>query len=268
MELLCLSCHSSMRVLSVRFFVLLAVMAGLGFAAWTMATQSVYSPWYQPRWETVGAGFERMEFVSDHGVNVLLYKFDPDLVNVRIEHNQEPGRVQAWSNSLSGNRLVLNGFYFLEDNTSAGLLISGGESLHAQTFDYDKSGVLRLAPDFDIVDTGLETFSTQGVQEAGQSYPFLLKEGESSIKEGSGLAARRTFMATDTDGFAYAGLVWRDDVSLFELMEVLHEIDVPWRDALNLDGGPSSGLVVETPGFNEVLDSAAAIPNVIVIQPK
>jgi len=257
-----------MRFLSLRFFALLVVVAGLGFAGWSLAVRSIYSPWYVARWEEVGAGLERMEFVSEDEVNVLVYAFDPAVFTFRIEQTNEPERVKAWGSHLSGEHIVMNGFYFLEDYAPAGLLITDGQAIHAQEFDLDKSGVLRLDPDFDIIDTDLETFSSAGVLEAGQSYPFLLKQGRGSVKEDSGLVARRTFIGTDEAGQAYAGVVWRDDVSLFELMNVLQEMDIDWYDVLNLDGGPSSGLAVETNGFVEILDSAAPVPNVIVIQPK
>ncbi len=257
-----------MRFLSVRFFVFLVVVAGLGFAAWSLAVRLPYSPWYIARWEEVGEGLQRMEFVSEDDVNVLLYAFNPEAFTFRVENSLDPERVKAWAGKIHGEQLTINGFYFLEDNTPAGLLITDGEAIQQQEFDFDKSGIIRLDPDFDIVDTGLETFSTRGVIEAGQSYPFLFKEGESAVKEDSGLAARRTFIGTDEAGQVYVGVVWRDDVSLFELVTVLKEIDISWYDVMNLDGGPSTGLVVETEGFVEALDSAAPVPNVIVIQPR
>ena len=80
--------------------------------------------------------------------------------------------------------------------------------------------------------------------------------------------ARRTFIGTDEAGQVYVGVVWKDDVSLFELMQILQELDVNWYDVINLDGGPSTGIAVETGSFVEILDSAGPVPNVIVIQPK
>lgn len=254
--------------LSARLIAFGIVFAGLGFAAWSLAIRSPHSPWYIARWETVGVGLERMEFVSEDDVNVLLYRFNPDGFDFRIEHRPEPQRIKAWSGEISGAHMVLNGFYFLEDYMPAGLLITDGQEVHKQEFDLDKTGIVRLAPDFDIIDTEIESFAEQGVLEAGQSYPFFFKQGRGSIKEDSGLLARRTFIGTDELGQVYVGLVWRDDVSLFELMNVLQEVDVDWYDVMNLDGGPSSGLAVETNGFGEIFDSAAPVPNVIVIQPK
>lgn len=263
----CLSYRFSMR-LSARLFAFTVVLLGLGFAGWSLAVRSPYSPWYVARWEVVGKNLQRLEFVSSDDINVLVYALDPKAFDFSIAAQAEPQRVAAWSSQLVGERVVINGFYFLEDQTSAGLLITQGQALHAQEFDLDKSGVIRLAPEFDILDTGLEHFSKTGVTEAGQSYPFLLKQGGESIQEDSGLLARRTFIGTDEAGQVYVGVVWKDDVSLFELMQILQELDVNWYDVINLDGGPSTGIAVETGSFVEILDSAGPVPNVIVIQPK
>jgi len=257
-----------MYVPSARFLAFIVVVAGLGFAGWSLAVRSPYSPWYVARWEEVGENLRRMEFISEDEVNVLLYAFDPANFSLRIENSEEPERVKTWASQIPGEHIIVNGFYFLEDHAPAGLLITDGKEVSEVEFDYDKSGIIRLEPNFDIVDTGFEVFSTREVVEAGQSYPFLLKEGVGSIKEDSGLVARRTFMGTDRTGQVYVGVVWRDDVSLYELMNVLQEVDIDWYDVMNLDGGPSTGLMVETEGFVEALDSAALVPNVIVIQPK
>ena len=257
-----------MHLTAMRNLALLVVFAGLSFAVWSLATRSSFSPWYVARWERVSDHLERMEFVAGQGVKVLLYRLNPAEFNFSLEHSQSPTSVKAWASQVPGEHLVINGFYFLENYTPAGLLINDSQAQHAQVFDLDKSGVITLAPAFSIIDTAVEAFAPGGVSEAGQSYPFLLKQGSGSIQADSGLLARRTFMGTDTYGQVYVGLVWHDEVSLFELMNILLEIDTDWETVLNLDGGPSSGLAIETAGFTEVLDSLASVPSVIVIQPK
>ncbi|MFZ2681897.1 MAG: phosphodiester glycosidase family protein [Patescibacteria group bacterium] len=257
-----------MAWMSARVGAALIVLFGLGFAGWSLAVRAPYSPWYVARWEELGEGLERMEFVSATDVNVLLYRIEPEQYDFAVSQKSVPARVKSWAGELPGNHLVINGFYFLEDYSPAGLLISQGESIHAQSFDLDKSGVIELAPQFGIIDTQFESLETDGLEEAGQSYPFLLKHGEESIKEDSRLRARRTFMGQDTAGDVYVGVVWKDDVSLFELMRVLQEVEIDWDDVINLDGGPSTGVSVNSDGFYETLDSAAPVPNVIIIQPK
>lgn len=257
-----------MRFPSLRVVAVLIVVSGLAFALWSVLVDSPYSPFYVARWEDVGSGWQREEFVSADDVNVVLYSFDPGQVDMRIENSDAPSRVKAWSGKLPSPHLLVNGFYFLEDNSPAGLLITHGDALHDQTFDLDKSGVIRLAPEFKIIDTGVEDFSEDGVQEAGQSYPFLLKHGQAAVKEDSGLTARRSFIGTDSSGKAYVGVVWRDEVSLFKLMQVLQETGIAWDNVLNLDGGPSTGIAASTDGYLETLDSAAPVPSVIVIEPK
>jgi hypothetical protein len=246
----------------------LLVISGLVFAVGVFLTHSPQSPWYVARWEQVGSGFERLEYISEDDTDILLYAFQPSDMTLRIENSLEPQRVKAWSQSLTGEHLLVNGFYFLDSNAPAGLLISDGQAVHEQTFDFDKSGIVQLAPSFKIIDTDKASFNAQEVLEAGQSYPLLLKQGRGAVKTDSGLRARRTFIGTDESGKVYVGLVWRDDISLYALMQDLLEMDIDWYNVMNLDGGPSSGLNIETDSFTESFDSAAAVPNVIVIQPK
>jgi hypothetical protein len=255
-----------MFLLSPRFWAFVIFLSGLGFAGVSLATRLPYSPWYIARWESLGEDMERMEFVSADQVNVIMYRFSPEAYRLRVATDDLPHRVKTWASELEGEALVMNGFYFLEDNTPAGLLLSGGEPLHAQEFDADKSGVVRLDPDFAIVDTAETAFQALDVLEAGQSYPFLLKHGELSIKEDSGLVARRTFLGTDETGLIYAGVVWKDHVSLFDLAAVLQEMDISWDHVMNLDGGPSTGIAVELTSFGEAFDSALPVPNVIVVE--
>jgi len=257
-----------MRGVSVRFFALFVVVCGFGFAVWSLATHTPDSPWYRARWETVGRGLERLEFVSEDRDHIVLYRFLPEHVSAGFKMTETPSRVKAWGQILPEASLVINGSYFLEDNRPAGRLVIAGEEVGDVAFDLDKSGVLELAPEFRIIDTAIEDFSFEESLEAAQSYPFLLKNGQSAIKEDSGLLARRSFVGMDTAGMAYFGVVWKDEVSLFGLMQALDEMDVTWTNVLNLDGGPSTGLMVEGEGFAEVFDSAAPVPNVIYVELK
>lgn len=257
-----------MRVVSIRFFALCIVTCGFGFALWSLATRTPDSPWYRARWEVVGRGLNRMEFVSEDRDHIVLYRFSPEHVSAGFKMADVPNRVKAWGQVLSGASLVINGTYFLENNRPAGRLIIAGEEVGEAAFDLDKSGVLELAPEFRIIDTATQDFPFSESLEAAQSYPFLLKNGEFAIKDDSGLLARRSFVGMDADGMGYFGVVWKDEVSLFGLMQALAETDIAWTNVLNLDGGPSTGLVVEGEGFAEVFDSAAPVPNVIYLSPK
>lgn len=254
--------------LSVRGLVFTVFIFGLSVAVWQLAIRLSISPWYVPKFEQVSAQLQRLKFVSETGVKVIVYRFDPDNYTFRIEHSPEPERISSWSNRLLAEHILINGFYFLENYLPAGMLITNGQLVHETAFDFDKSGLISLAPDFRLVDTQFENFSTTDILEAGQSYPFMLKQGVPAIKTDSGLVARRSFIGTDNNGLTYLGVVAKDDISLFELMHVLTDIQVDWQDVINLDGGPSTGIAVKTKGFVEVLDSLVPVPNIIVIEPK
>ncbi len=245
----------------------LVVLIGLSFAGWSLAVRWPDSPWYVPRWETISQGMDRMEFVSEDRTNILLYRFDPEHFVFDLEYDEQAESVTDWSDKVSDEVVVFNGFYFLEDNTPAGQMIVNAESIGGEPFDYGKSGAIVFKPTFGIsqaIDPHWQELKT--VEDGAQSFPFLIKNGQPAIKEDSGLLARRTFMGTDINSNIYVGIVWKDNVSLHDLSQDLEEIEVDWGHVLNLDGGPSTGIVVHTDGFVDSLDSGSPVPTVVVVR--
>ncbi len=226
------------------------------------------SPWYQAKWQTVSPTFARLEFVTQDKTRILLYRFNPNQVSFAIDEANPAVRVKDWQLDATTESLIVNGFYFLEDNTPAGLVVIDGQVQGGAAFDWDKSGVITLEPEFAIIDTTTQPFDPESNSTAGQAYPFLLKNGQPAILESSGLVARRSFLGTDQDGQAYIGVVWHSSISLFDLGRKLTEVPVVWDEVINLDGGPSTGISIRTDDFTEDLNSASGVPSAIVVTPQ
>lgn len=233
-----------------------------------VATHSSLSPFYIPRWQVVDTQMERMIFVSGDGIGVTLYRFPADEYILRFAHDQDAHRVADWAQEVEGSILVVNGVYFTETYDPAGSLILDGEEIVNTAYDLDKSGYIVLQPEFDIVNTKVESIKEDELIEAGQSYPFLIWDGKAAVEKDSGLTARRTFIGQDKSGFIYLGVVSSDEVSLYELARVLQEVDVSWQAVMNLDGGPSTGLAARTQKKTELINSPVSVPNVILVERK
>jgi uncharacterized protein YigE (DUF2233 family) len=206
---------------------------------------------------------------QEDGPPIALFRYDLDSVTLKIVSDAEhPKRVSEWADDIDDELLVANGVFFKEDWSPAGLLVSNGDIVSPQLFDRKRSGLLIFAPEFRIIDTATQDMpAPNDLVEAAQSYPFLVKDGIPVVPEDSGLTARRTFVGTDTDGNIYFGIVDRNAMSLFELSLALAAMDIEWDDVLNLDGGPSSGII--TAGLKDRdFDSQVPVPNVIILSPK
>ncbi len=219
-----------------------------------------------PEVKSVANGLERMtfQFGSSAGEHLLLYKIDPAQYDFSIEHASSARSIADWQLTLGMPMLVVNGAYFHEDYSPSGMLIINGERIGSRTFDLDKSALLELSPLPQIIETKTEVLPAQ-TKHALQSYPLLVRNGMNVIQSDSGLVARRTFFGFDTDGFAYIGILADAELSLFELGHVLEKNNIKWKNVLNLDGGPSSGLAVVN---GEIKNSIFPVPNVIVVKEK
>lgn len=140
---------------------------------------------------------------------------------------------------------ICNGGYFSPDDfTPSGLQIAGGK----------RSGVFQKGMPFGggfMVRSGIpmlyldsEFEDGNDIRELVQCCPMLVNEGKALGEKGGGPQARRTFILTDMAGFWAIGIANR--VGLRELADILTSpgiiTEFKVMRALNLDGGPSTGL--------------------------
>lgn len=210
-------------------------------------------------WASVAPGIDRLDTET-----ITLFRFAPGAFSWEFAHADQPSPVSSWAATLPDAVAVINGVYFKPDFTPAGLFIDNGTRIGSTAFDEDRSGILEFAPTLAIVDTATEEADKTAMTEAAQSYPFLIKDGQPAVATDSGALARRSFFGLDKQGNAYLGIVPDTEMSLYALAQTLSTLQTDWTNVLNLDGGPSSGLVVNAGDESESIDSFVGVPNVIV----
>src|SRR5436190_816858 len=120
----------------------------------TISPQPPPTPTISPEWIEAAPGIEvramSMPLPDSDPAEVILTRLTPTLVTIRVEYNPDnPLRVSDWQSKL-GAAVVINGGFFREDNTTAGLLISDGQA-HGYSFDqidapgYEHGGMLGVA---------------------------------------------------------------------------------------------------------------------------
>jgi hypothetical protein len=107
------------------------------------------------------------------------------------------------------------------------------------------------------------------LQAALQSFPMLVKPGGElgfPARSEDNLRARRSVIAQDKDGRILFIVTPRGHFTLHQLSLFLTESDLNLDIAINLDGGPSTGILVANP--REVVPSQVLLPIVILAYPR
>jgi exopolysaccharide biosynthesis protein len=202
---------------------------------------------------------------------VVITKIEPDQYNFRIvEDREQPKTIAEWQEQLSDEHIIINGSYFDEQNAPTGGLIIDHELVGGALTNDGENGYTAALQIIDnqpqilhLPNQNLDTNS----QFALQSFPTLIANGEGLIKTDSHKRARRTVLAQDVHGKIIIITTKSRYFSLYEMMQYLLQSDLDIETAINLDGGPSTGLSMQFGTFNYEVPSLA-VPHVLVITPQ
>ena len=221
-------------------------------------------------WQTMPSGVElrliRVE-TGDVAERLAIVRLDPAGVHFRVHYDPaHPRPVEAWAN-LIRPLLVINGGYFTPENETVGLLISDGKAWGTPYENF--AGMFAVTADGQV---SIRWFRqrpydpSEPLREAVQSFPVLVKPGGVMgfpADADDGRPARRSVVALDRQGRLLFVVAPRGYLSLHELAVFLADSDLEVDVALNLDGGFSTGLWLETGESPLVINSLVPVPSVI-----
>lgn len=223
-------------------------------------------------WLALTDGIEIREY-SPETYGIIVLKINPDYNTFKVSQDViNPKTVDDWHYSTSSN-IVINGGYFKEDYTPAGGIIINEEVSGALTHS-GKNGYtgMILIEDGDLELRYLPEDQYEDSEEADygiQSFPTLiLPGGLPGVEKDSGKTGARSLIAKDKDGNILFIKTLSGTITLYETMNFLLDSDLNIDIAINLDGGPSSGLVVYGGEQEYVYDSLSLVPNVISVHSK
>ncbi|MBP9747602.1 phosphodiester glycosidase family protein [Patescibacteria group bacterium] len=216
-------------------------------------------------WQVVEPGVRRLDARVASGeaaARILVWEFDKNAGYVwELVRPDQALSVAATAELTQEDGIFLNGGYFHADGSPSGLVQVGGERWGKRQFDPVRSGFVVLGDrPFLLAGTATTTGITADIL---QSYPWIIRKGAHGFSQETGNYARRTFVGTDVRGRWYVGIVPDESVTLYQLGHLLQALPIEWRDALNLDGGPSSGLVARIQGVQDRENSFAPVAYVI-----
>ncbi len=222
-------------------------------------------------WRAVATGVDRFDQrlgAEAAAARFIIWRVTPEagLTWSIVASTTQPRLVSAWSDADPEAVFTINGGYFHADGQPSGWARANGQSLSRRSFDAQRSGMVVLGDEPNLF---AGTMSTGTFREDGfQSYPWLIDDGRLAFTQETGQYARRTFVGTDMQGNWYVGIVPSESVTLHQLGKLLLQVPVRWNRVMNLDGGPSTGLVTQFPGAEDRFDSFSPVPYVIVARPR
>lgn len=206
--------------------------------------------------------------------NAILVRIAPEQFIFRVHYEpSSAATVQGWQERINGV-FVVNGGFFEDNYSTAGLLVVD-EEVFGVSFDryddpFEHAGMFGVAGD-DISIRLLAEAPYQpdeGLNQAVQGLPMLIDDGRPVDFNLSTDSARRTVIALDRAGRVIFVIVDSPPVSLADLRDWLAEADeLTIVAALNLDGGPSTGVVVAAGNWLVQRDSPSRVPIVIEAVP-
>jgi hypothetical protein len=220
-----------------------------------------------PNWIELQPGVEFKQLNVGVGASSELLdivKVDQTQADLQVAVDESnPQTVSAWADML-GATVVVNGSYFDEqyqlvtrtvvDGEASGVLLSGATGLAQQA---QADAAWSIVPWAGEAVTG---------EQALQSYPLLLT-ASAPLTTSSTATAQRSVLAESADGTLYIIIAEYGTLSLSGLAANLAtELDLELVDALNLDGGTSTGLVVASSQVTYV-DDSLVVPSVLYILP-
>ena len=231
------------------------------------------------KWVQVAPGLASSDLLIPYQENdqkeILLVSIDPKLFRFKIYINKEESRaksieeIQQEQHSL----LTFNGSFFDEKFKALGLLISEKKILQKPLVSKLLNGIFGINEnDEPVLINTTDLKAPIPFYFAVQNGPILIdNEGTIKIETDTGKTASRTAIGLDKDGHIIVITMQQsilnssNALSLYQFAHLLKEspllAGLELHSMLNLDGGPSTGIMVGGQYFPEIND----VQNVITV---
>jgi hypothetical protein len=224
-------------------------------------------------WETLRSGLEKRTLevrTTDELPLEMLFilRINPNEFNFEVAYQAQAKALETWL-ADSGALIALNGGYYRAEGemlVPTGLTIVNGEAIGESYGDF--AGMLAI----NETQARLRWLAQapynpeEPLTSALQSFPLLVKPGgemgfPAELEDYQ--QARRTVIAQDRAGNFLLLVAPRGYFTLHQLSAYLVQSDLDLDIALNLDGGPSSGLLLADPPQGEA--ALLSLPVVILV---
>lgn len=234
----------------------------------TVATQG--STITYDAWRTVISGIERRDLdvsrVGDRAMHIV--RLDPHRVTFRVHYRPgTPLMLPGWVEALPTAAVIVNAAFFDDTDHVVGLLVSDGQAYGTSFVDF--GGMFQVdAAGVRVRSLVAEPYQGEALTQAVQAFPMLIEVDGVLARQDAGFErpSFRTWIGQDRAGRIVIG-VTHQMISLADLQTWLIDSDLDLHIAFALDGGRSTGLLVNVPGHDEMYPAFDRLPSVIAIYP-
>lgn len=229
----------------------------------TVNTWSRAAPGVEVRAET----WKSSQGLSD---TVSIVRFNLQYVKLQVAYQpDQPLSMEDWITKKHATALINGGYFDGQDNATA-LVISNGQSFGTSYEGF--GGMLDVDARGHVQVRSLREqpyAPSEGLTQATQCTPMLLLNGRRTQFTADSKASPRSVVAMDRQGRLLFIVSPGADFTLDDMARLLAGSDLGLVNALNLDGGSSTGLYVNTAGSQQIMiDSYVNLPLVIVVTEK
>jgi uncharacterized protein YigE (DUF2233 family) len=199
---------------------------------------------------------------------VTIVRFDLHHIKLSVAYQpSQPLSMSEWMQKEHATAII-NGGYFDNQNNATALTISNGQSFGTSYNGF--GGMLSVNNNGHIDLRSLRQHpynpSNDQLQQATQSSPMLVLNGKATQFNADAASSRRSVVAIDQQGRLLFIASPSAAFSLGELEDLLVNSDLSINRALNLDGGASTGLYLNTKNQQVTIDAFTNLPLVIIIK--
>ena len=228
---------------------------------------------YDTGWTEIGASleFRRVRLgTGQQSGDLAILRLDPKAYHIRVAYDTaHPGRVSEWAAAVKPVA-VINGGYFDAEGKATALVMFDVIVRGASYEGFGGVVVVNEQGDFELRSLRQQPYDpNEPLRQAMQSAPMLIQPGGTlSELDADEDRSRRTVIAGDRSGrILMIACDWAT-FTLAELATLLQESDLDLDAALNLDGGRSTGMFVDTPTMRFTMDSFEPVPLVLIVDAK
>lgn len=223
-------------------------------------------------WYSIASGvevrYEHWKGPSKNEDDITIVRMTPSKVRLSVGYQPDnPLTMREWMKETKA-RVLLNGGYFDKNNRPTGLLVSNGEvtgesySGFGGMLAVDSEGKMSLRS----LNQSPYDPNSENLTQATQSSPMLIINGKRTDFQADASTGRRTIVAMDKKGRLIFLVSPSLAFSLDEIADLLVDSDLGLQTALNLDGGSSTGLYVNTSKQKINIDPISSLPIVIIVK--
>jgi hypothetical protein len=235
----------------------------VGFTAQTPTPTASYWNQAAPGVEVRGEIWKSAEGLSD---TVSIVRLNLRYVKLQVAYQpDQPLSMEDWMKKEQATALINGGYFDGQDNATA--LVIANSQVFGTSYD-GFGGMLDVDARGHVQVRSLREqpyTPGEGLTQATQCTPMLLLNGKRTRFTADSKTSPRSVVAMDRQGRLLFIVSPGADLTLDDLATLLASSDLGLVNALNLDGGSSTGLYVNAGSQRITIDSYVNLPLVVVV---